>query len=328
MVPFSPGGGDGASGEPSTGEGSESFLPTTTSPTSSGSSNESTTSGRTGGPDCEPLPAVPPGAEFTWCTADPYALPPLPSKYVSCVDGFVEFRQTWATGGTFLFYDVTAQFYSVLEDNSLPLYGSPLDPYDGSIDDCALYQHDDNGSLADMVFEDPGAVTFAFGDIELAGERNAGASLISFSANAAEQDISPQFLAPHGFTVEGDGGPLIDLPTAVALPDPIVLAEPPTDGTAVIDRDAFTLVWEPSALDIPLDLVLGAGEDDDRITLFCRMNDDGEFTVPAALACHLPATEHATLILTRADRRLLTTEDGHNIVVVAETSSRPSVTLP
>jgi hypothetical protein len=280
-----------------------------------------------GGSACEPLPEVPPEAEFTWCTADPYSLPPLPSKYVACVDGFVEFRHSTASDG-YLFYDGYAQFYSVVEEASASVYGAVLDPYDGSLDDCALYDAGSSGDFGELLFEDAGDVTFTFGELQLAGDRSPDAIIIAYSASAAEEGFAPHFLAPHGFTATGATEPPIDLAAAVTLPDPIVLTAPPTDGAAVVDLDAFTLEWEPSALDMPLDLtVLVAPEGELELALFCRMNDDGEFTVPPALACHLPPTKNATLILNRADTRLITTDDGRNIVVAAETSIRPSVTL-
>ena len=56
------------------------------------------------------------------------------------------------------------------------------------------------------------------------------------------------------------------------------------------------------------------------------MRDDGEFTVPPELACHLPR-EGASLILRRADTRLVDAEDGRSIVVTAATRSSVQVML-
>jgi hypothetical protein len=113
----------------------------------------------------------------------------------------------------------------------------------------------------------------------------------------------------------------------VTLPDPIVVTSPATDGTATVDVDAFTIAWEPSALDVPLDLtILVAPEGEQELALFCRMRDDGEFTVPSELACHLPR-ESASLIFHRADTRLVDADDGRSIVVTASTRSTAAVML-
>lgn len=301
-----------------------------TSTTSRGSSDDSAASDSSGSPECEPLPEVSPGLEPTWCTADPFAVPLHASTYVGCLDGSVSFRQSWASSSQdYLFYDVYAQFYSVVEDASGSAHGTTLDPYDGSLDDCALYDSTrGSGSFGEVVFETAGTVTFSFGKLDLPGERSTSGEVIAYSAAAADEGFVPQFLAPHGFSATADDISAVVFPAAVTLPDPIVVTTPPADRTTVVDRNAITLEWEPSALDIPLDVTVQvAPEGQLQFQLFCRMKDDGNFTIPPALACHLPPTEAASLIFNRADRRLITTEDGRNIAVVAGTRVVHTVTL-
>ena len=162
-----------------------------------GSSSESSES--SGAEACEPLPAVAPVPEATWCTGDPYALPPYASRYVSCVRGFVEFEQSSTSDG-YLFYSAIAQFYDVLADATGGLFGAALDPYDGSLDDCALYDGSNEGDESAIAFEDAGDVTFTFEDVELTAQTSVGPGFISYSVDAAESEVAPRFLARRAGT--------------------------------------------------------------------------------------------------------------------------------
>jgi len=306
---------------------------TSTTPDDSSSSDDdsisisSSSSSGSGEPfECAPLPGVPPGAEASWCSGDPSAIGMAASSYVGCLDGLVRFRQSWRDEEqSYLFYDVSAQFYTVLEDMSGEAISTILEPYDGTVDDCGLYEFGGDNELGDFDFEDENGITFTFGDFELSAQRSASGSVINYSANAADEGLQPQHLAPHGFVLADGQG---DFSESVTLADPIVAMSPAVDGSGMLDRRALTITWEPSEIGLPLELRLQISEDDQpRYTLFCRMEDDGEFTVPEALACQLPPDEGAGLILARTDRAIVSPDDGRNIGVVIETSVRSSVAL-
>ena len=328
VVPLSQGGSGSTSEDAGGLETTTIIMGSTSLPPSPGDASSSSVDGDSSGEPfaCPPLPTVPPGEEASWCDGDPSATGGGASAYVGCLDGFVHFRQSWLDEEhSYLFYDASAQFYTVTEDASGEAFSTVLDPYDGTLDDCALYEQGGDNQLGEFEFVDENGMTFTFGDFQVEAERFTSGSVISYSAPAAEQGLLPQHLAPHGFILANGQGNSSD---AVTLADPIVATSPAMDGTGVLDRRVLSITWEPSAIGIPLELRLQINENDEpRYTLLCRVQDDGEFTVPEALACHLPSDENAFLILARTDRAIVTTEDGRTIGVLIESSVRSSVVL-
>ena len=284
--------------------------------TSEGAATDEGTSSSSGGPACPPLEPAPPGTDAL-CSADPNAIPPVVASYGDCFDGTVSFRQSWASGGLFLFYDVSASF-STAEVQPVGL--TVLDPYDGTLDDCALYYG--APMVPDSkVYQDVGTMTFSFGSNELVGSKSVDdAGRIRYSANAADAGLEPQHLAGHGFRTSGGDAPALDDPAAVTLPEPVILTGTLAEDTPrVFGRDALTISWQPGTADIPLYVSMWTLVDgSDRLSLLCRMEDDGTFTLPAELTCHFPQTDEAFISVMRTDQRLLTTEDGRAIVVDAE----------
>ncbi len=328
--PF-PGRGEGQSDAGTTAPGTTTIIGDSTGaslpdPVTTGEEESTSGESSSGGPECPPLEPVAPGTD-SLCTADPNAIPPVVASFGDCFDGTVSFRQSWASNGIFLFYDVSASFSTAeVQADGMTV----LDSYYGTPDDCALY-YGSHSVPESKVYEDVGTVTFSFGSNELVGSRSVDdAGRIRYYANAADAELEPQHLAAHGFTASGGDTPPLVFPAAVTLPEPVVLTGLLRDGSIqpVFDRDAITLTWEPGRSSFPLyayfwTLVEGT----DRLLLLCHMEDDGEFTVPPDLACHFPATDDAFVGISRTDQRLITAEDGRNIVVDADAYLIRGITL-
>lgn len=275
---------------------------------------------------CPTLVPQPPGTNAL-CSADPDAIPPIAASYGGCYDGTVSFRQSRASAGTFIFYDVSAAFWTA---RSYPEGLTVLDPYDGTEGDCGLY-YGSHSTPDSKTYEDVGTATFSFGPQTLTGSRSVDdAGRIRYFANAADAKLEPQWLQPHGMTASGGESPALDLSAAVTLPEELVLTGALSEGGAehVLDRNAITITWQPGSSEFPVYAYLWTAiKGTDRLTLLCRMEDDGDFTVPPEFACQFPATESAHLGVTRVDQRLVSSTDGRTVLVDAETYLGRSVTL-
>ena len=275
---------------------------------------------------CPTLVPQPPGTNAL-CSADPDAIPPIVASYGGCYDGTVSFRQSRASAGTFLFYDVSAAFWTA---RAYPEGLTVLDPYDGTVGDCGLYYGSHSTPNA-KTYEDIGTVTFSFGPQTLTGSKSVDdAGRIRYFANAADAKLDPQWLQPHGIAASDGEGPTLELSDAVTLPEEMVLTGALGDGGAehVLDRDAITVTWQPGSSGFPVYAYLWTAiEGTDRLTLLCRMEDDGEFTVPPEFACQFPAAESAHLGVTRVDQRLVSAADGRTVLIDVETYLGRSITL-
>lgn len=275
---------------------------------------------------CPTLVPQPPGTNAL-CSADPNAIPPIVASYGGCYDATVSFRQSWASNGTFLFYDATAAFWSA---RAYPEGLTVLDPYDGTVGDCGLY-YGSHSAPDSKTYEDVGTVTFSFGPESLTGSKNVDdAGRVRYSANAADAELDPQWLQPHGITVSNGEGSTLELSDALTLPEEMVLTGTLGEGGVehVLDRDAITITWQPGRSGFPVYAHLWAMiEGTDRLTLLCRMEDDGEFTLPPEFACQFPAVESALLGVARVDHRLVSATDGRTVLMNMQTYLGRSVML-
>lgn len=279
------------------------------------------------GPGVPDVPNEPPDPPPSICD-DPYAVTgAAASPYQYCLRGLVDFTvsSSIAIGEGF---DAYAQFYTVNAESQIVWEEEILDPFEG-VGDCSLryYGNSGTGEGEDVIWEDAGDLTFVLADDQLpADEYGDPVSVIGYQASPRDFGIEPAFLGRYGIVATGDTTPAFDLPDAVTMPDLVEVLEPALDGSAVAHED-LVFRWTPSAAGVPLDINVHVQPPGWDYTVFCRVDDDGEFAFPIELTEQLPLPSSAYVYIRRADVRIVGFDGERGILATASTVTDGNIHL-
>lgn len=227
------------------------------------------------------------------------------SPYRVCAAGFVQFEHVAEHGGPApLGISVFGQFARTYKERQVVWDDVTLHEGAG-LDDCTVIDHGNSGhgKSEQVVWFDVGDVTIAWDDPN-AGSVLAGkdrSEVVSYSA-ALPADLWDQ---PRELRVEPTpGGPLM-LPPVIRVASPTLLdvTEPPAGGDVPLSASALRFQWaagttEADGAALSLAVVGPIVKGRQRV-IRCDLTDDGDFTVPAALAAMLLPPVDVRWTLTR-----------------------------
>jgi hypothetical protein len=221
-------------------------------------------------------------------------------------------------GNLFQTYSASAQFFEVVEAETMSLKGYELDPDDG-LDDCSLhwYTGEGLGNPGDIIWWGAAAVTVTSGPQSAELDEFTGGEVIGYDVDLGEMGYDPRWGEGYAFQVVGAQAPSLDLDPAIVLPEQLQVSQPDITSGAPLPRDDLLFQWSGSG-DEPVELEINGYETSDTVPpwyeIRCQVADDGEFLVPGSLMQQLPAGGTVSVTVSRNRIDVLTNDEGLDIL--------------
>jgi hypothetical protein len=237
------------------------------------------------------------------------------TPYEQGSDGFVQLTVSQAFVGAERSepgFGLFAQFFPAIE-RAAAARGELIDPLSG-VDDCGVFRNANlgGGDVSDWL--QVGSAVLRDGSERVELEEFQSGDLFSYGA---ELDRTPRFGERYGIRVEGgDFGAAFDS-DALELPQTLSLAA--FEAAAPVPRAALSLQWTGtggSPLRIRLMHSAKLSDLGGGLDIICLVEDDGEFTIPAAVMQAVP-DGFVDAYVTRANRALHE-DGGHNVLLDAK----------
>jgi len=218
-------------------------------------------------------------------------------------------KWTYATGDLHEPHAASAQFFDPVAEGE-PMVVDEVDPQDG-LDDCGLtYTDTSTGSGMEYEAREVGA---AF--VEIPGQEFQLPSVGNgfYTLYLTDAGFDAAYGQVYSFRAEPGDFPGFQYESGIEFPEALAISEPAV-AHGVIPPGDVTFRWTGGGDELWLRLVGddGAGQ---AIDVLCRVEDDGEFTVPADLAAALP--QGAMVVATRLNTDWLEVEPDVYLAVTA-----------
>ena len=178
-----------------------------------------------------------------------------------------------------------------------------VDPLDGT-GDCGLIVRDFSVPSGDpWDYLSAGTLHVQGGDIDEELEPITAYGQVYYNLDLGGLGYAPSWGEPFSFAAQGADLPAFDQADAVTFPGgPLEITSPALVGEVVIPHGDLAFAWTPGDAET-LQLYVQGGLEDPQFgwRIECIAQDDGAFTVPAALVTQLPREDSVYISLARAD---------------------------